>query len=98
MDIETIIGLAQAGGGIIFLIGLVYVYRAGESKEKRLAAEVHAREQALGAKIDRMQGFIESTLIDQIEKNTAAMQENSAANRELAQAIHALPCRSKEVA
>lgn len=95
MDITAITQIAQASSGVIFLLGLVYLYRSGEAKEKRLAAEVREREKALGAKLDRTQGFIESTLIEQLERNTAAMHENSAAKRELAQAIHSLPCRAK---
>lgn len=96
MDIEVLAGLAQAGGGVVFLLGLVYVYRAGEAKEKRLASEVRAREDRMTKRLDELQNYIMGTMEEQIEKNIVAMNSNAAANRELAQAIHQLPCRARE--
>ena len=48
--------------------------------------------------LDELQNYIMGTMEEQIEKNIVAMNSNAAANRELAQAIHQLPCRARGIA
>lgn len=78
----------------VFLVGLVYLYRQQEAKEKRLATEVRERETRLGKRLDAQeeynratQEYIRTTQAQAIERNTSAMNELTGAMRDLQQVV-----------
>lgn len=71
----------------VFLVGLVYLYRQQEAKEKRIATEVRERETRLGKRLDATEEYIRTTQAAAIETQAQAIERNTAAMNELTNAM-----------
>lgn len=74
----------------VFLVGLVYLYRQQEAKEKRIASEVRDRETRLGKRLDATEEYIRTTQAEAIETQAQAIERNTAAMNELTGAMRNL--------
>lgn len=88
MEVSAIAEIIKTVGmSGVFLVGLVYLYRAQEAKDKRLATDVREREVRLGKRLDATEEYIRTTQAQAIERNTAAMNELTSAMRNLQQVV-----------
>lgn len=87
MDITNIAELVSSGGiSILFIVAVVYLYKAQEKKEQRQRLDQIEREARIVASLTVTENYIRDVLGRTVADNTAALHEISTTLKEL-------PCR-----
>ena len=94
-DFEPVIQLFSVFGlGGVFYWAWQQSQKKNDAHVERLCNEAQAREKAMVAELHTLQKFTQDTLHTTLLRSAVAQEENSAAKRDLAAAIYALPCRN----
>lgn len=88
MEVAAVVEIVKTLGlSGVFLFGCIYLYRAQEAKEKRIASDAKSREERLGKRLDATEEYIRTTQADALNRNTTALHEVSNAIEGLQRAV-----------